>query len=155
MWTGFRKGNGREREREEGGRGAVVAIECAWLLQLTDNWWSPTLKFQAIWIPSSSFSVVFSSIGKILFAGSCRDPTPSPCFHSVALHNFTPEWTPNLSGYIKGSLRRNFTVTVQKQRERNYPALQPSQSSAHHASSCRSFPSHSPCMHPNEKLFGF
>ena len=27
----------REREREEGGRGAVVAIECAWLLQLTDN----------------------------------------------------------------------------------------------------------------------
>lgn len=26
-----------ERERRERGRGAVVAIECAWLLQLSDN----------------------------------------------------------------------------------------------------------------------
>lgn len=72
MWTRFRKGNGRERE--ERARGAVVAIECAWLLQLSDNWWSPTLKFQAIWIPGSSFSVVFSSIGKILSQGHVGIP---------------------------------------------------------------------------------
>lgn len=92
----------RERERE-----SVVAIDCAWLLQLADNWWSPTLRFQAICIPSSSFSVVFSSIGKILLQGHVGIP-PLLCVSTLKLYTTLHLNERQTSGIYKGDLEEEF-----------------------------------------------
>lgn len=91
----------------EGGKASVAAIECAWLLQLTDNWWSPTLKSQAICIPSSSFSEVFSSIGKILLQGHVGIP-PLLCVFTLKLYTTLHLNERQTSGIYKGNLEEEF-----------------------------------------------